>query len=402
MADVDIRVLAKSDHRAAQDLARAAHHTSPISDREWAYAQDLHEPGLALGAYLGAELVGTTCLLRSRLALPGGSTVPMAAATGIGVRADRTRRGIFTRLQRECLTLAAAEGFVVVGSRVSEATIYGRFGHGVGTMSRAVRLYPHEARLRPEVPGGGEVRLIDGGSSIDLLPQLCERLGPYRPGVIERSAGWWKAKWEPLAQSGKGAVVAVHSGPDGDDGFAVYQAMRSGDSGARVTLMVRDFQAATPEAVTGLWRFLLGVDLVEEVCARRRPTDELIEGMLVDWRACRTHSLNDDLWLRLVDVPKALDARAYGDGDPLVMEITDELMPTNSGSFRISPDGVQRTSEQAQLSLNTEGLAMAYLGGTSFTTLAGIGFLRATDDKALSNADRLFGTGSAPFCGTTF
>ncbi|UUU22847.1 GNAT family N-acetyltransferase [Streptomyces sp. DSM 40750] len=402
MAETEVRVLAKSDHRAAHDLARAAHHTPPISDAEWAYVGDLHEPGLALGAFLGGELVGTTRLLRSRLALPGGATVPMAAATGNGVRADRTRRGVFTRLERESLALAVEQGFSVVGSRVSEATIYRRFGHGVGNLSRAVRLYPQEARLRPEVHRGGEVRLIDGESSISLLPRVYERLGPYRPGVIGRSAAWWKAKWEPLVRSGKGPVVAVHSGPDGDDGFVVYRAMRSGDSGARVTLMVTDFHAANAEAVAGLWRFLLGVDLVEEVCVRRRPTDELVEGMLVNWRACRTHSLDDDLWLRLVDLPKALDARAYGDGDPLVLEVIDELLPANSGSFRISPDGVEPTLDQAQLSLNVDALAMVYLGTTSFATLAGIGDLRMTDGKALPNADRLFGTRTAAFCGTTF
>ncbi|MGW1404932.1 GNAT family N-acetyltransferase [Streptomyces sp. NPDC002403] len=402
MAEVDVRVLAKSDHRAAHDLARGAQHASPVSDGEWAYVQDLHEPGLALGAYLDGELVGTSRLQRSRLALPGGATVPMAAATGKGVRADRTRRGIFTLLERECLDLAVEQGFAVVGSRVSEATIYRRFGHGVGNRSRAVRLYPHEARLRPEVPCGGDVRLVDGASSVALLPRLYERLGPYRPGVIGRSAGWWKATWEPLAQSPRSPVVAVHSGPDGDDGFAVYRTMQSADSGARVTLMVTDFHAANPEAVAGLWRFLLGVDLVEEVCARRRPTDELVEGMLDDWRACRTHSLDDDLWLRLVDLPKALDARSYGDGEPLVLEVADELLPANAGRYRISPEGVEATSEQAQLSMGVDALAMAYLGTTSFATLAGIGGLRVFDSKSLPNADRLFGTSAAAFCGTTF
>ncbi|MEO3755197.1 GNAT family N-acetyltransferase [Streptomyces sp. B6B3] len=402
MVEVDVRILTSSDHRAAHDLARAAHHNPPVSDAEWAYARDLHESGLTLGAFLDGGLVGATHLLRSRLALPGGATVPMAAATGSGVRADQTRRGVFTRLKRERLALAAEQGFAVLGNIVSEATIYGRFGHGVGTLSRAVRLYPRETRMRPEVPSGGDVRLVDGASSIDLLPRLYERLGPYRPGVIERSASWWRARWEPLVRAGRGPVVAVHSGPDGDDGFVVYQTMRSGDSGARVTLMATDFHAASPEAVGGLWRFLLGVDLVEEVCVRRRPTDELVEGMLVDWRACRTHALNDDLWLRLVDVPKALGARAYGDGDPLVVEVTDEFLPANSGTYHVSSDGVRPTSDHAQLSLGVEALAMAYLGTTSFTTLAGIGALRVIDSKALPNADRLFGTRAAAFCGTTF
>jgi hypothetical protein len=136
-------------------------------------------------------------------------------------------------------------------------------------------------------------------------------------------------------RAGKSPSVAVHRGPDGDDGFAVYEAKRSGP-GPRATLMVTDFHAARPEAVAGLWRFLLGIDLVEEVCARRRPTDELVEGMLVNWRACRTHALDDDLWLRLVDLPKALDARAYGDGDPLVVGVVDD----EDGAARQVPSAV--------------------------------------------------------------
>jgi predicted acetyltransferase len=402
MAEVDVRILADQDHRAAHDLGRLAHHNSPISDVEWAYVQDLHEPGLTLGAFAGESLVGATNLIRSRLALPGGSTVPMAAATGSGVRADHTRRGIFTRLEHARLELAAERGFAVMGDIVSEATLYGRFGHGVGTMCRAVRLYPWEARVRPEVPADGEVRLIDRESSIDLLPRLYDRLGPYRPGVIGRSAGWWKAKWERLMRAGKNQVVVVHSGAAGDDGFVVYQAMETGSPGSRVTLMVTDFHAADPAAAAGLWRFLLGLDLVEEVCVRRRPTDELVEGMLTNWRACRTHMLRDDLWLRLIDLPEALGARAYDDGDPIVLGVDDEFLRANSGNYRVSPDGVEPTSEQAQLSLNVDALAMAYLGTTSFATLAAIGRLRPIDDKALLNADRLFGTRTAAFCGTIF
>jgi predicted acetyltransferase len=120
--------------------------------------------------------------------------------------------------------------------------------------------------------------------------------------------------------------------------------------------------------------------------------------MSPDWLCLRSWGEN---WsVRPVSCP--LDARSYGDGDPLVLEVTDELLPANSGSFRISPDGVERTSEQAQLSVNVDALAMAYLGTTSFAVLAGIGGLRVIDSKALPNADRLFGASMAAFCGTTF
>ncbi|WP_193783637.1 GNAT family N-acetyltransferase [Streptomyces sp. E5N91] len=401
MTEVDVRVLDNSERRAAHDVARGAQHLAAVSDGEWAYVRDLHEHGPVLGAFLGESLAGTVRLIPSGLALPGGVTVPMAATTGSGVRADRTGRGVFTGLRRESLRLAAEQGFPVMGNLVTGAMLYGRFGHGVGTRSRAVRLNPREARLRPEVPTDGDVRLVDPEASIGLLPRLYEGLGPYRPGVMGRSAHWWRAKWERLVRTGKSPSVAVHRGPDGDDGFAVYEAKRSGP-GPRVTLMVTDFHAARPEAVAGLWRFLLGIDLVEEVCARRRPTDELVEAMLVNWRACRTHALDDDLWLRLVDLPKALDARAYGDGDPLVIGVVDDVLPGNSANYLITPAGAAPTEERPQLTLSVQALAMAYLGTMGFAALASVGSVRVLDDKALPGADRLFGARPAPFCGTLF
>ncbi|MCK9922447.1 GNAT family N-acetyltransferase [Frankia sp. AgPm24] len=402
MSKADTRILTDADHRAAYDLVRAAQHSPPVSDTEWSYARHLYSSGLALGAFLDDTLVGTTNLLPSHLSLPGGATVPMAAATGSGVRADHTRRGVFTSLKRERLDLAVRRGYPVVGNIVSEATIYGRFGHGVGTLSRAVRLRTGQARLRPDAPAGGEVRLMDRASSVEELPRLYEQLGAYRPGIIGRAAPWWRAKWERPLSSGENLPVAVHHGAGSEDGFAVYRTTPNAEPGSSVTLLVTDFHAANPTAAAGLWRFLLNIDLVDEVCVRRLPIDELVEGILVNWRACRTHSVNDDLWLRLVDVPRALAARAYDDADPVVVEIIDEFLPANNGRYRISPDGVVTTTAPAHLTMDADALAMAYLGTTRFSTLADLGRLRVDDPRALTHADRLFAAASAPFCGTVF
>jgi predicted acetyltransferase len=402
MANLELRPLVdKAAQRAAYDITRVAQHNAPVSDGEWQFAHRLYEAGLGLGAYLDGSLSGTANLLPSTLAVPGGGTLPVAAATHSGVRADRTRRGIFRELMRARLELAAASGFAIVANMVSEATIYGRFGHGAATRTRAVQVRDG-ARIRDTAPSTGTIRILTRPEAIEQLPKVYGNLGAYRPGVLERSPGWWAATWEAPLRAGQHLHTIVHSGPSGDDGYAVYRTLPNSEPGGGVTLMVIDMHAANPGAVAGLWRFLLRVDLVDEVCARRRPTDELLEGLLTNWRHCRTHSLDDELWLRIVDGPAALAARTYAVAEPVVLEVTDPFRPNTSGRFRITPDGAEATDEPAGLALDVDALGMAYLGTFTFTTLAGIGRIRVHDEKALLNADRLFAAESNAFCGTIF
>jgi predicted acetyltransferase len=82
----------------------------------------------------------------------------------------------------------------------------------------------------------------------------------------------------------------------------------------------RDYLFTIAEAATAArWRFPLGVDLVETVQARLRPLDEPLELLLADPRACAVTGNEDETWLRLVDVPVALAARAYGAAAATVM-----------------------------------------------------------------------------------
>ncbi|MEU5852146.1 GNAT family N-acetyltransferase [Saccharopolyspora shandongensis] len=400
MRKAEIRRLEVEEYRAAYDVARVSQHNPPVSTSEWDLARHVYEPGLAVGAIVDGAVVGTVNLLPSQLTVPGGASLPMAASTGSGVHTDYTRQGLFNRLKQAQFDTAVEHGYLLIGNTPAQATLYGRFGHGVSTHSRALRIRKHEARLRSEVPAEGTVRLIDPESSLELLPKLYEQLGPYRPGVIARSAHWWKVYWERAVRAGQHFRIAVHSGAAGDDGFAVYAAKDNGSPGPNVTLLVTDFHAAGPAATAGLWRHLLSIDLVDEVCVRTRPTDELVEAMLVDWRGCRTHSIDDELWLRLLDVPAVLAARTYCDAKPVVLEVVDAFRPANSGRFRISPEGAVPTSETAQLTVDVDVLAMAYLGTTKFSTLAGIGRVQVAEPAALAHADRLFATDVASFCGT--
>jgi predicted acetyltransferase len=220
---------------------------------------------------------------------------------------------------------------------------------------------------------------------------------------MSRPPVWWVLSYERRVKH-EYLRVAVHRGSGGESvGWVAYRpgGHTSGDPRAGAGLFVLDFQAAGQAVANDLWRYLLGIDLVEEVVAYYRPLDDPIEAMLVDLFAVRSEP-DDELWVRVVDVPAALAARAYGAADPVVVEVVDALLPNNSGRYLISPHGTEQTTAPAALTMTVETLGMIYFGAWRPSTLAAVGRLTAHDPAALATADRLFATDRPAWCGSLF
>lgn len=401
---VDIRVLDESEHRLAHKLFRAAVHQAPARDDMWERAKSTFVPGRTLGAFEGGNLIGNTYSFPMPLIVPGGSAVPMAAVTRVGVRADRTRRGTLTALMREQLAALAEAGEPVATLRASEYPIYGRFGYGVASRGRDIEIDPRRASMHPDAPVGGSIRLLDRDEFDTVLPPLYRRIDSRRPGTLQRSDAWWQAMMNRSADGERPTCVAVHTGPDGDDGFVWYCAQSNPTPSDHwgLRLQVEDLHAASIDATAALWRFVAGVDLINSVRGWLRPLDEPIELLLDDASACRTVEVGDETWLRLVDVDTALSARSWGEADPVVIGVEDSLLPANSGAYCVTPDGVKRTDDPAQLELTVAELGRLYLGDVPPSTLASVGRLTVHDQAALPAADALFATGTVPWSGTFF
>ncbi|GLW95013.1 GNAT family N-acetyltransferase [Actinokineospora globicatena] len=401
MSDIEIRTLAESEWRASLGLFRAALHTLPVTDEQWAVAQRSYEPGRTLGAFHGGTLAGTAFAWSSDLLVPGGGVLPMAAVTRVAVRSDFRRRGVLRELMRQQLTDIAERGEPLAALRPTEPVIYGRFGYGLATHGAKTVVVPKDAVARAGVPSGGRVRLVEPDEALAVFPGIYERVGRCRPGTIARPPYWWTVFYERAFAVGEHIILAVHSGPDGDDGYLMYRPTPGALPGTNATLAVDDFVAATPDAVYGLWRFLLGVDLVDEVTVWTRPTDEPVSEMLVDPRAITRRESRSDLWLRLVDVPTALAGRTYGPGS-VVVQVDDPLLPNNSGRYRITSDGVTRTTDAPELAVDVDVLAMLYLGTWRAVALAGVGRLTELVPGAAARADALFAVVEPSWCGTFF
>lgn len=401
VTDHEIRLLRPDEYRAAADVFRAALHVPPVSDEDAEYLPRTHQPERAYGAFEGDRVIGTTRSFDSRLVVPGGGSVPLTAVTSVGVRADRTRRGVLSELLRAQLGAAARRGDTAASLHASEGLIYGRFGFGVATRAQTTRVVRARARFVTSAPDGGEVELLDPHRERDRMAEIHRSLGLARPGAMSRPEAWWVGIGRMLRRESGPFATVVHSGESGPDGLATYRVERApGESPA--VLRIEDMQASSVAAASALWRFLLSVDLVDEVAARARPLDEPLDVMLTDPRACGVEAVRDETWLRLLDVPSALAARTYGPGRPVVVEVTDPLLERNSGRYAVSADGAEATGTGPQLRLGVDALAMLYLGDRTATALADAGRVEVLDPAALGEADRLFTTLVSPWCGTFF
>ena len=117
-------------------------------------------------------------------------------------------------------------------------------------------------------------------------------------------------------------------------------------------------------------------------------------------------TLGYGLWVRLVDVPRALAERTYGEPFEVVLEVEDEVCPWNAGRWALRWDGTTATcaatATPAGLSLSSTELGAAYLGGTRLEVLARAGRVRELRGGALAAASRGFTGARAPWCPEIF
>jgi predicted acetyltransferase len=159
--------------------------------------------------------------------------------------------------------------------------------------------------------------------------------------------------------------------------------------------------APTPEAARELWRWLLDFDWTSKFVADLLPLDHELFLLLAEPRRMR-FQLNDGVWVRPVDVLGALSARTYRDAEPVVLDVTDAFLPDNAGRYRVGADGVDRTSDEADLRPDVTGVGSVYLGGFSFADLVRASRAEELTAGAARRADDVFRTGVQPWCPEIF
>jgi len=382
-----------------------------LSARDLEREQLVFERERALAARVDGLTVGTAMANSMRLSVPGGEAAT-AAITSIGVVPTHRRRGIMRELMRRLLEEARDRGEPLAALHTSEGPIYGRFGFGLATRMGILRI---EGR-HPEIDVATEPREIQALSREDALaafPAIHDGVRQVRPGMPDRSEAWWEYRLRDMEEDEENAQTgypepffALSTGPEGPDGYVIYQVKRDWSDGfPNGTLEVVELMGIDAHAEAALWRYSFGIDLVARTVAWIRPTDDPLLHMLVDPRAAR-FELRDAVWLRLVDVGAALAARRYGARDRIVIEVRDPFCAWNEERFELEggPEGAECRpgAGPADLALSATDLGAIYLGGTRLATLHRAGRVEELNDGAVRRADAMFAWDPAPWCPMVF
>ena len=350
----------------------------------------------------GGRIVAGAGAFPFELTVPGGP-VPCAGVTVVGVLPTHRRRGILNAMMRAQLADVRERGEPIAALWASEETIYGRFGYGLASLDAMMRATRVHAALRPELPRVGSVRLVDRDEALRVLPRLYDRVRRRSPGFFSRSSAWWEVKTlndEPSRRRGAGVLNHAVLELDGKPaGYALYR-IRLEFEDAVNTSQVDVLEAIGDSAVATreLWRFLLGIDWVQEIRCELLPVDHPL--LLLVQRPNRlAWKVFDGLWVRPVDVGAALAARRYGSDGRVTLEIaSDPQFPDNVGTWTIDGGSVRRSSRRPDVRLDVQALGSAFLGGFSFARLAAAGRVEEVARGGLARADALFRVEAAPYC----
>jgi predicted acetyltransferase len=129
--------------------------------------------------------------------------------------------------------------------------------------------------------------------------------------------------------------------------------------------------------------------------------DESVRYVVADLRSVKAEE-QDGTYARLVDVPRALEARRYLTTLDVIIRVEDPLLTHNNASIRLEagPDGasVSRSRRKPDLIMNVRDLSAIYLGGTPLTALARAGLVSERIEGAAAAMSGAFAWTQPPFC----
>ncbi|MCV7339364.1 GNAT family N-acetyltransferase [Mycobacterium haemophilum DSM 44634] len=332
----------------------------------------------------GHDVVGMALYLDLRLTVPGGAVLPAAGLSFVAVAPTHRRRGTLRAMCAELHRRMADSGYPIAALYASEGGIYGRFGYGPATIVHELTIDRRFARFHADAPDPGAVRLIKPAEQGDQLAAIYERWRQQVPGGLARPQLLWDQLLDDNGTSRREArelFALLHP-----DGYALY---RVDDADLRLA-RVCELRAVTTDAHVALWRALLGLDSMDRVSIITHGDDPL-PYLLTDTRLARTTGRQDGLWLRIIDIPAALEARSYS---AELGELATVLDVSERGRFalqiRNGRASCTPTDAPAEVEMGLDVLGSLYLGAHRASMFAAANRLRVKDFRLLRRLDAAF------------
>ena len=313
-----------------------------------------------------------------------GRSAPMGGIAAVATDPAYRRRGFAGELMRAVLR-AMREGGMHLSMLWPFAHVFYRvYGWELAGEAVSYTLKP------PDLSTSPEQRRVRAYREEDLprMMGLFEKAAAEHSCCVRRSEGRWR---EVLARDDWWAAVYEREG--GMEGYLLYR--MSGwreDREPHRTLAVQELVWGTTEAREALISFLAAQDpLVFEIkhdTPRGEPLHPYLRSSYVK------AEIESEFMLRLVDVEGALKLLNRAVEMPLVLQVSDDVIEENAGSYTVADGEVVRGAEaEERVALDVRRLAQLYAGYLPARQLARHGLVDANSPEALELLGALFPVG---------
>ena len=315
----------------------------------------------------------------------GGETVAMGGVSAVNAHPAYRRRGYAGRLVRATIGGMREREMHLSMLHPFAYAFYRAHGWELATEAIKYELSP------TEIPTGAEQRRVraysPAGGDLPRMAELFDDWAAGHPCAIRRGEGRW------LQYLGrKGQEAAVYEGEGGGiEGYILYQ-QSEGSGEPPNTLDVSELVAATPAARGALVSFMGAYDPRMYSVKLSTPRGEPLHPYLPD--STVRARLEAEFMLRIVDVEGALGLLERAVDEPIVLDVSDDVIPENSGSYTLGDGGVTRGVEaEVTVSLNVRRLAQLYAGYLPARQLARHGLIEPGSPEAVEILDAWFPVG---------
>lgn len=302
--------------------------------------------------------------------------VPMAGLSWVSVHPDERRRGVLRSMISHHFAQLHRDGEHLAGLHAAEAGIYGRFGYAVASLEVTLTLEKGTTITAPALDDAAarvqtRISAMDDPSVLDRLQALHHRAATTTAGTVTRGETYLRGSLvdRPEWRIGREPDQVLFASVDGEDtGFAVFHRVSKWESAVPGgTMDVLELTTVDAPSLLALARRLVDFDLIASTTFSSRSLDD----PLIWWTGGprgKEVTVHDGLWLRLVDVGAALEARGWSGPCDLVIDVVDEVCEWNHGRWRLTVDQYgsaqcSRTEADADVHLPVQALGAAYLGG---------------------------------------
>ena len=362
-----------------------------------------NRPEWSLCAFDGPRLVATYSTIPFTMRA-NGNAVPMGGVSTVGTLPEYRRRGLMSRITLKAFEDMRERGQAVASLWASQAAIYQRYGYSMVTVMRDYRVDITDIDFHDGDDGSSEVERLDIATGYDLVKQVYIGFIAHRMCYLHRGRPLWHNNaFEEIEADGPIHIAVSRDGHGAPDGYIVYTLRhdRRDHPSRSQEIRIRDLAWLTPSAYRSLWSFVKRHDLVGSVRWNNAPADDPAVEFFLEPRLLNARDL-EGMWLRVVDVPTALEGRGWdADGELTLGIAEDRIAPWNVGTWRLCVSAGSAESGpaggDADIALSVKALALLYAGRRSARELAALGMLDG-EPGALRRADALFATRHAPHC----